>query len=352
MQRAVAGWVAKLVLVIAAVEGLFALFGVLSIYRGNPYRLYYYAELASQVESLLPTERQAPVTGWPLHNPKLERDHPPLPRKCGSAWGGSFTFAPDVPDDSAWPYLASVKLGCEIANFGASAFGLDQTLLFFQQHTPQHSLVILGITEPMIITGAVSSLTFFDLENHLPQARITKPFFTLENGALKLHARPASNVNAIMDYYRQDGYGSTWTPLKFPFTLSVIRAIYRKFATPDIIHEGAMSLRPEFVQYRAVASAVIAAMADVARENDDRFVVFLIPGPNFKSPRFAVMLHSLAALVPDACLIDATAEVERATARLANPTDIASKSSHFSVGGNIALADALVHGLADCGIKP
>jgi hypothetical protein len=87
-----------------------------------------------------------------------------LGRNCGSAWGGSFTVGPDVPDTCAWPYLASIKLGCEISNFGVEGFGFDQTLLLFQQSPPHDSLVILGMAQPMITVGGAASWTFIDLQ--------------------------------------------------------------------------------------------------------------------------------------------------------------------------------------------
>jgi hypothetical protein len=137
MLKRVPAWSIKVTLLVLLIDGIFGLFAVISIHRGNPYRIYYPSRLAAEVEASLPAEADAPATGWPAKGVKLTRDHPPLLRGCGSAWGGSFTFSADVPDESAWPYLASRELGCDIANYGEPAFGLDQTYLLYQEHSAQ-----------------------------------------------------------------------------------------------------------------------------------------------------------------------------------------------------------------------
>jgi hypothetical protein len=350
MLKAVAAWAIKAALFILLVDGIFGLFGVISIWRGNPYRLYYRARLASEVESALPKERGAPDTGWPAEGIKLERDHPPLPRKCGSAWGGSFTLSPDVPDESAWPYLVSKALGCEIANYGVPAYAIDQTFLLYQKYSKPDSLVVLGMSMPMITTAAVSSLTFMDLKDGLPGANMTKPFFTLDGDKLVLHRRPEPTVKAILDYYKQDGYGGLWTPLTFPFTRSVIRAVHLKMVAPDMMHDGSMS--PGFTHYRAVASATIAAMASDAIARGDHFVLLMIPPPISPSGSFGEMLRAAVAPIPGVCFVDPTEEINKAKAKLANAAEIATESGHFSATGDAAIASALVRGIAGCGISP
>ena len=350
MLRNAAIWVFKVTLFALLADGIFGLFGVISIHRGNPYRLYYKSRLAAEVKSDLAREADAPPTGWPAKGVRLKRDHPPLSRECGSAWGGSFTFSSDVPDDSTWPYLASRAIGCDIANYGVPAFALDQTYLLYQRYSAPNSLIVLGMSMPMINTSAISSWTFLDLEDGLPRARLTKPFFTLENGQLVLHRRPASSTKAILDFYKQDGFGSEWTPLSFPFSLSVIRAFQMKARAPDNIHEGPMSLG--FARYRAVASAIIAAMANDAVAKGDHFVLLLIPSPTDQSDDFRQMLRAATDHVPGTCFVDPTDEINKTRAMLSSPADMVSETGHFSAPGDAALARALVKGLADCGIHP
>jgi hypothetical protein len=350
MLKKAAAWSIKIALLALLVDGIFGVFAVISIHRGNPYRIYYPWRLAADVEANLPAEAAAPATGWPAKGAKLTRDHPPLPRECGSAWGGSFTFGADVPDELAWPYLASRELGCDIANYGVPAFALDQSYLLYQEHSTPNSLVVLGMSMPMINTSGISSWTFFDLEDGVPIARRTKPFFTLEGGRLVLHHRPKSSTKEILDYYKEDGYGDAWTPLAFPFSRSVIRAFRMKLRAPDEIHGGPMSAG--FGRYRAIAGAIIAAMATDAVARGDHFVLLLIPVPKHPSEDFRRMLRASIDHVPGACFVDPTDEIEKATAALADPADIASETGHFSAPGNAAIARALVKGVADCGIHP
>lgn len=348
----------KLIVFVAAVEAIFWLFGTTSIHRGNPWRLFDPVSLAAGIEANLPRERHAPAAGWPAPEAAMERAHPATTamRRCGSAWGGSFTFSDDVADAEVWPYIASVELGCEIANFGIDGFGFDQTLILLEQQTPRGSLIILGMSQPMITVGVASSLSFLDLENHQPKASLTKPFFRLVDGKLQLEPRPAPEVGAIMAHYRSDDYGSQWTPFRFPFAVSVSRALYRKFSEPDPLKLSPMDPSPEIERQRNVANATIAAMATAARRNGNRFAVLLIPRPDDAaggSPAFAAMFHALGQIVPaDVCLIDPSAKLRSAVASLEHPLDIKTKTSHYAPTGNAALAAALVRGLADCRIAP
>jgi hypothetical protein len=272
---------AKLIVFVAAVEAIFWLFGTISIHRGNPWKLFDPTALAAGIEANLPMERRAPPSGWPAPEAPIERAHPATAmRRCGSAWGGSFTFGDDVADAEAWPYLASVKLGCEIANFGMDGFGFDQTLILLEQQTLRGSLIILGMSQPMITVGVASSLSFLDLEDHQPKASLTKPFFRLVDGKLQPKPRPAPGVGAIMAHYRSDDYGGRWTPFRFPFAVSVSRALYRKFSDPDPLTLSPMDPAPEIERQRKVANATIAAMAIAALRNGNRFAVLLIPRPD------------------------------------------------------------------------
>jgi hypothetical protein len=350
MLKRAAVWSIEIALFVLLIDAIFGLFGVISVHRGNLYRLYYRSRLAAEAESTLAVEAAAPPTGWPLKGEKLKRDHPPLPRECGSAWGGSFTFSPDVPDQSTWPYLASRELGCDIANYGVPAFALDQTYLLYQEHAAPKSLIVLGVAMPMITTSAISSWTFLELDGGLPTARRTKPFFRLENGQLVLHRRPSPSTQAILNYYKEDGYGDTWTPLAFPFSLSVMRAFQVKSRGPDVVHEGPMSLA--FTPYRAVANAIIGAMATDAVARGDHFVLLLIPSPVVRSDDFRALLRASVEHVTEACFVDPTDEIDKARDALSNPADLVSESGHYSAIGNAAIAKALVKGLSDCGIHP
>jgi hypothetical protein len=57
MPKRAALWSIKVALFALLVDGIFGVFGVLSIHRGNPYRLYYASRLAAEVEADLPHQR-------------------------------------------------------------------------------------------------------------------------------------------------------------------------------------------------------------------------------------------------------------------------------------------------------
>jgi hypothetical protein len=351
----IAARLAKIGAFLAAIEVMFWLYGTVSIHRGNPFRLYDPARLAAQIKENLPVERSAPPTGW--YQGLTERPHPIIRgRRCATAWGGSFTVSSDVSDSEAWPYLASVKLGCEIANLGVDGFGFDQTLLLFEADVPRHSVIILGMAQPMITVSAAASWTFIDLDDHRPRARITKPFFSLNHDrTLHLEPRPPADVAAIMQHYAMDDFGRSWTPLRFPFSFSVVEAVYLKWTLPNLLEFGVTSDLPALKRQRDVATAIIKSMADVAERNDDRFVVLLIPRPEDAKdadPELLAMFNSLAAAEPHACLVNPYTELRHAAASLSDPSSIRTAMGHFNALGNAALAEALVRGIASCGIVP
>jgi hypothetical protein len=116
-----------------------------------------------------------------------------------------------------------------------------------------------------------------------------------------------------------------------------------------------MSDHPEMAKQRELASLEIIEMANVAQQNNDRFAVLLIPRPQDSvnpDAAFVSMLNSLAARAPEACLIDPSQELRLAAVSLSTPDAIRTTTGHFSSAGNAALAQALVRGLASCGIKP
>lgn len=346
---------AKLIAFVMAIEAIFWAFGALSLHRGNPWRLFDLTALTAQITENLPNERRAPAMGWPLPGTPTERPHPQLAaRNCGSAWGGSFTFGDDVTDAEAWPYLASLKLGCEIANRGVDGFSFDQTLLLSKTHPPHDSLIILGMSQAMIYGAA--SWTFTELADQQPSARLTKPFFRLDHGDLQLVPRPAPEVTAIMQHYQKDYYGAAWTAFRFPFTLSISLAIYRKFAGPDMLQFSPMAAIPEWAQQREIANKIIVAMAVSAQKNGNRFAVLLIPRPEDAanpSEAFAAMFRDLGAMMPNGtCLIDPSPEMQSVAAKLENSHPLTTKSGHYAEAANVALADGLLRGLADCEIRP
>jgi hypothetical protein len=336
-----------LALFLAAVEGIFFGFGLLSMQRGNPYLLYAPWRISSAAADLLPTEREASVTGWPRRDEFPTRTHPEVSDKpCGSAWGGSFTRTFDVADAEAWPHLISVGLGCQIDNHGVDGFGLDQTLLQFRQHAPSQSIIILGLSEPMIIADGLSSWTFVSLgQDKEPKISPTKPRFVLDGDRLSLIPRPAPDIDAITRYLTEDMATTDWTSFAFPFSYHVASAIYRKQRREIQFNAASAAAdREDMAKLRGLGSALITEMAREATARHNHFVLLLIPSTDFHGALGAT-LTQFASAAPGICVVDPSSELTEADA-----AGLRSPSGHFSAAGNQALAAATLRGLKACGI--
>jgi hypothetical protein len=345
---------AKLVALLVVIESIFASYGYLTMARGNPFLLYSPSRLAAQIETNLPIERTAPPTGW-LNNGEMLRPHPLVAgSRCGSTWGGSFTFSDDVADGDAWPYLLSQSLGCEIANYGVHGFAVDQTLMLFEQQHPQNEIVILGLAPPMILANGVGSWTFLDpASDHSPEARVTKPYYSLRGNDLDLTPRPVPDVVSIEQHYRHDLYRSDWTPLQFPFAYHVMGAIFRKYRKQRQTDFSAMDSAPEITELRHLTIRLVAEMAAKATINHDRFAVLLIPKPEDSldpNPVSSAMLREIKKTTPSVCTIDPSDALRHAAQADAAP--MMTPSKHFNPAGLRVLAGAVGDGLSACGIEP
>ena len=80
-----------------------------------------------------------PLLGW-----KFKRDtkfgERPVPTNFShdiiSVYGDSFAFGDEVQDDEAWSYKLSQLLKGNVLNFGANAYGPDQSFLKFKSEFP------------------------------------------------------------------------------------------------------------------------------------------------------------------------------------------------------------------------
>src|SRR5262249_7026483 len=122
---------------------------------------------------------------------------------CGSAFGDSFTHGDEVDDNEAWPFLLSQKLGCEIENFGAGGYGLDQAYLKYLKYRPVGHFVILELYQEMLRRNFAASWRFYASQRD----SLPKPFFRIERGALKLKKPPMTlNQEAIRKHHAYDRY--------------------------------------------------------------------------------------------------------------------------------------------------
>ncbi|MHC2578241.1 hypothetical protein ACVI1J_009668 [Bradyrhizobium diazoefficiens] len=338
----------KLAAIFAAMEVMLWTFGMLSMNRGNPFRLYDINRLRGGIAANLDVERRGSPAGWPDGNFYIPRPQPPLSTPiCGSAWGGSFTFSDDVADADAWPHRLSARLGCQVRNYGSDGYGLDQTLIRLRDAPNPEPLTIVAIAPPMILVDGIASWTFMDLDDGMPRARITKPRFELTKEGSTLIPRPVADVDAIFTHITSDMPSRDWTAFRFPFSLSVARAIHRKLRGPVAFNElGPTAATAEAQQLRQVAAAIIDKTAAVTRERNSRLALILLPDPTigldagqqFADLRRYIDLDALA------CVVDPTNEL-----RHLSPQEASTPSGHFSPAANEAIADAASRGLRACG---
>lgn len=339
----------KLAAILALIEVIFLGFGMISMSRGNPFRLYDVGRLRDGIAANLEAERRAPPTGWPQNDAYVPRPHPPTSAAiCASAWGGSFTFGDDVADADAWPHRLSISLGCQVQNYGVDAYGLDQTFIRLRAAPDSTPLTIVAIAAPMILAGGTSSWSFLDLDEGRPRALMTKPRFELSANELTMIPRGPATVEEILAHITGDMPSRDWTALRFPFSLSVIRAIHRKLRGPIPINElGPLAETAQAQQLRMLAARIVATIEITTRERGSRLALVLIPDPaaGFDAGRqFADLRREIDRNPSPMCIIDPTEELRRLT-----PAEVITGSGHFTVAGNAAIANAAMRGLRACG---
>jgi hypothetical protein len=342
---------AKILLLAVAVDALFLAFGLISLYRGNAYRLYQPSRLSAEIDANLDVERAGSLTGWPKRDTFPARASPLDLPQCGTSWGGSFTWSDDVEDTETWSHVLSARLGCQIANHGVDGFGLDQSFLHYREFPGRERLVIIGLAEPMIFVDAITSLTFLSLtDDKRPKPALTKPILRLDQDALRMIARPPANVTAIEQHYGIDRSSQDWTALRFPFSLHIGRAIYRKFSRTPFGDVSLQSTDPETVELKRLAARLIREMGRTAHDRGQHLVLLFIPRPgDLRSPNpiLQTIVTDLGSEADAVCVVDPADELKRFTT---GPMETG--TGHYNATGNAALASAAERGLRNCGLLP
>jgi hypothetical protein len=110
------------------------------------------------------------------------------------AVGDSFTEGWEVKDHESWPAYLEKRIGMPVVNAGIGAYGTDQIVLRAEQLLPivRPKILIVGFLEEDIIRAGHSIFG------------APKPYFTLENGALRYHPpepleprRPSSQLASL-----------------------------------------------------------------------------------------------------------------------------------------------------------
>lgn len=113
------------------------------------------------------------------------------------AVGNSFTEGWEVVDDESWPAYLEKITGTPVLNAGVGGYATDQIILRAEQLLPivRPKTLIVGIFEHDITRSGHSHFG------------APKPYFTIENGALKYHAPARIEPRREPDLVTTVGYG-------------------------------------------------------------------------------------------------------------------------------------------------
>lgn len=345
---------ARLVATLVIVDLIFLGFGALSIWRGNPFLLYYPSLFSGMSAEQISAEARGSSTGWPLQR-TVRPQSSPEPKTCGAAIGGSFTFSDDVSDGDAWPAVLSKMIGCDVDNLGIDGFGLDQSVIYYREASRSDRFVIIGITPVMLLMDEAASWTFYTPgPDHLPEVKVTKPFYLINPaGQLTYVQRPSHEPSAIEAHHAHDLFRTMWTPLKPPFSLHVGYAIYNRWFVPRIAEMSLADSTAPAVELRRLAWQILHQSFD-DKNAEPRVVIVMIPTPEYSLnpvPDYASYLSEIRSILPTACLIDPHPYLHEILKDRALNT-VRTSSGHYTPEGNAALASAVAAGLKSCRILP
>lgn len=124
--------------------------------------------------------------------------------------GDSFTFGDEVHDDQTWPAYLEKLLGTRTINAGVFGYGLDQCVLRAEHLVPilKPDFIIVGIIQDDVRRCEYSV-----------RNGVHKPYFTLVNGALRLHRPPQELPEHSLGKFREiAGYSCFLHRLFFEFS--------------------------------------------------------------------------------------------------------------------------------------
>lgn len=152
-----------------------------------------------------------PVLGWvsrphyksPAHNTLehgIRRNFAETGIRTGQilAVGDSFTEGWEVDDDETWPAYLEKATGKAVVNAGVGGYGTDQIVLRAEK--------MLDIVKPKVLV--VGFLEFDVLRTNHTHFGSPKPYFTIENGALRYHPPALVTVRREGGFVTKAGYAA------------------------------------------------------------------------------------------------------------------------------------------------
>jgi hypothetical protein len=348
---------AQVFVLLAIIEAVCAGFAFLSIKLGNGF-LFYYSDIYQKApDDYMAAENAAPPLGW-LKDKDVSRDEPAVKGPiCGAAFGDSFTVAEEVKPHEAWPYLLSIAMRCNVENFGAGGYGIDQSYLRYVLLDRHDPFVIIGLTTLMFKRDGAASYTYFagQRDHHLPLIDVSKPLFVLSGDNLNLIPRPVAPVTrenlAAHDEY--DFFKPFWTKLEFPYSFSVAEALYKKISKPRLsanILLGGSYWKPVL----KVSYKILTEMDEAAQKRGAKLIIVIMPHPQDlvrgHAPYESTM-NDIKAATKNSCLIDPYPALYQLGQKIGAENTHGPKG-HYTPEGNEVIAEAIVKGMADCGITP
>ena len=354
MPRKVAFWIVTCILVVLVIELLAWVSATVPTRRG----LHMFpGDLFAQLpQAKLESEAPRSELGWPGNDePRPQGQTPHLPR-CGSAFGDSMTRGSEVEPHETWIHELSQRFGCYIANYAMGAYGLDQAVLRYERIAPTDKLVILGLFSEMLRRQMGASWTFYAAIRPVDYSRI-KPYFTLDGHGLRLHPIPKPLTrDAIAAHHANDYFmHHVWTARKFPYTLQVLRAGYKRVVRPDEYRYYPDEYWSESHPSGSgiLARRLVSRFVDGVQKQNGKVALVLIPPAEFLEhhnphyTRFVDDMHRRG----DVCVIETQPGLSEQTRKI-GPKALEAPLGHYNVPGNVVIADIVEAGLSRCGIAP
>lgn len=132
-----------------------------------------------------------------------------------AAFGPSFTFGDEVPDQASWPaMMEQLRPELEVMNWGVNGYGTDQSMLRYRMYGAAYrpDIVFIGYEDNNQFRNVNRFRPFYKGEDtDLP---LTKPIFVPNNNQLELIDNPYQDVDALFSALdnRANGFIDTVCP--------------------------------------------------------------------------------------------------------------------------------------------